>query len=152
MRHHGTRWEMKHRGRVAQVALVLSLIMGSPAFAASNSGKAPVKAAVKQNSIRLSGDVLKAMLVVTSDFAAGLETNAKETEKLLPTADPDAEFSKCMNRIESYDVIIRSSIDKFIIVFAPSKRCLKPGETLRGVGTQYELDRKDFRVLGKKDL
>lgn len=154
MRRDGTRGGKKPRGQVARLALVLFSIMGVPAIAASNGGKTSVKAAVKQNSIRLSGDILKAVLVATSDFTAGLDANAKETEKLLTTGDPDAEFSKCMNRIESYDVTIRASVDKFIIVFvfAPSKRCLKPGETLRGVGTQYELDRKDFRVLDKKDL
>ena len=98
---------------------------------------------------RLRGDATRALMLATSDFMADVESNARASEQLIPPGTRQAELARCMQRLESHDVTLSTKSDRFIVVFTPSRRCLKTGEILRGEPTTYEISKKDYSIMKK---
>lgn len=107
-------------------------------------------AAPAKRVARLNGDAVRALMVATMTFMADIETNAKESEKLIPQGTRQAELARCMERLESHDVSLSAKTDRFVVVLTPSRRCLKPGEILRGEPTTFEISKKDFSIMKKE--
>jgi hypothetical protein len=94
----------------------------------------------------LHGPLMRAISVATSDLLA------IEAQNIARIPDPSkvTEFHRCFARLESYDVSVTESADRYRIQVIPvAERCLKPGESLRGGGGAYEISKKDYSIISK---
>ena len=91
----------------------------------------------------IQGPILRAASVAVSDLLAATQGE---------TASPKAsELQRCLGRMESYDVRIHETPERYALYVRPSiERCIKddPG-SLRGGDAEYEISKLDFSIASR---
>lgn len=59
-------------------------------------------------------------------------------------ADKSSDLSMFLTNAGNYEITLREEADSYIVTFTP-KRYM--GQTLRGGGAEYKMDKEDFRVI-----
>lgn len=77
-------------------------------------------------------------------FLAGEAAYRDFSKSVERQADLSSDLSMFLAKVGNYEITLREEIDFYVVTFAP-KRYM--GQTLRGGGAEYKIDKKDFRVI-----
>jgi hypothetical protein len=90
----------------------------------------------------LTGPILKAASVAVLDLASQSEQLLREHPDVL---DP---VHQCLARVENYQISVWEGVDRYFVRVLPRiGGCIEGGDALKGGGANYEMSKRDFRIL-----
>jgi hypothetical protein len=132
----------QRQGTTKFASLLLSLTMALAPISSTEAANIPPKS--RSRAMKIKGDITRALLVAVTDYSKHFDQTVKE-----PTA---SDIAKCMARIDSYDFSVSKERDYYSVTILPTRRCVKPGETLKAVATRYIISASDFGIARTEDV